>query len=75
MSTGRYIKYFIAAEYLPEQCETGTLWLIVTMPDDNYHSGDTVIYHGEEYVLGKRDIDDVTICSYELILKEDVLEL
>lgn len=68
-------KYFIVALYFPDSGKTTTLWIVMIIPHDIYKPGDTIPVNGKEYVLGKQDIDGEEVVSYELIPKQEVLEL
>ena len=69
-------EYFICAAYNPVTKKTGKLWLVTEARLDRWQSGQTIHVRDREYLLGRRELwgrGDVS--SYELILREEVLEL
>lgn len=68
-------KYFICGAYNPIDGRISTLWLVTTVPNDKFQSGQKVTVNGREYLLGQRDLSRGEVASYELILREEVLEL
>lgn len=70
------VKWFICGAYSPQSGSIGTLWLVMLVLNDYFQSGGSIKVNGKEYLLGRRDlISRGEISSYELIKKEEVLEI
>lgn len=67
---------FVCGAFTPENGRIGTLWFVMTIQNDKYHSGDSILAGNKEYVLGRRELlGKGDIVSYEMIKREEVLEL